>query len=94
MNTKSLESLRKEIDELDEKLVVLLTQRMNVALAIADLKDNSISSVQAKHRVKKVLDRVAKIASNNNGNEQFVRKIYSVIIEELTTLQLMKKGLM
>lgn len=94
MNTKTLEFYRNEIDKLDEKLVVLLIKRMNIALSISDVKDNNISSIHAKDRVNIVLDRVAKLAIKNNADEHFIRNVYSVLIEELTIMQLKKKGLM
>jgi len=93
VNTEDLDSLRKKIDMIDEKIVVLLIQRMNIALSISDIKENNIVSIQSKDRVSIVLERVARIATENNGDDNFIREIYSLIIEKLTMMQLNKKGL-
>ncbi|RLM22281.1 hypothetical protein BIY29_12350 [Brenneria alni] len=89
----TLEDLRNEINALDTQLVTLLVKRMHVALSIADLKENSVDAVTAKNRVEAVLGRVSQLAANNNGDEAFIRKIYELIISELTEMQLKKKGL-
>lgn len=93
VNTEHLDLLRRKIDIIDEKIVVLLVQRMNVALSISDVKENNIVSIRAKDRVSIVLERVTKIATENNDGDDFIREVYSLIIEKLTMMQLNKKGL-
>lgn len=95
MNNKSteLKAFRERIDIIDNQLVTLLTERMNIALNIADIKADSVDEVVASDRVKIVTDRVAGIARSIQGNEVFIRNIYGLIIKELTNMQLHKKGL-
>lgn len=47
MTNKSvaLDKLRQDIDTIDNQLVRLLTDRMNIALNIADMKANSVDEV-------------------------------------------------
>lgn len=96
MTNKSvaLDKLRQDIDIIDNQLVRLLTDRMNIALNIADMKANNVDAVVASDRVKIVTDRVADIALSIQGNEVFIRNVYGLIIEELTRMQLHKKDLL
>lgn len=89
----ALKKLREDIDRIDNQLVRLLTDRMNIALNIADLKADSVDKVVARDRVKIVTDRVAGIALSIQGDEIFIRNVYGMIIDELTRMQLQKKGL-
>lgn len=91
--SSTLEELREEIDNIDNQLVRLLTDRMYIALNIADMKADNIDEVVASDRVKIVTDRVAGIARSIQSNEIFIRSVYGTIIEELTRMQLHKKGL-
>ncbi len=91
--SSTLEELREEIDNIDNQLVRLLTDRMYIALNIADMKADNIDEVVASDRVKIVTDRVAGIARSIQSNEVFIRSVYGTIIEELTRMQLHKKGL-
>lgn len=85
---------RNEIDGIDENIVRLLTRRMHLALEIADLKANNVAAVTAKNRVSEVLDRIARLTIENNGDEEFILEIYTLIIDKLTQMQLKKKGMM
>lgn len=87
-----LDNLRNKINKIDEEMVVLLIKRMHLALKISDFKDSNLKAITAKGRVSEVLERVTRLAIENNGDEMFVRKIYTLIIEDLTRMQLKKKG--
>ncbi len=60
----SLEDLRKQIDELDSRLVKLLNERARVVVQIGKLKTKTGKPVYAPDREKEVLARIAKA---NNG---------------------------
>ena len=60
----ALENLRKQIDELDSRLVKLLNERAHVVVEIGKLKSKTGGPVYAPDREKEVL---AKIAKANNG---------------------------
>ena len=55
---KNLDALRKQIDELDKKLIALLSARANVVVEVGTLKRNSDKPIYAPHRERAVLDRV------------------------------------
>ena len=60
----SLEDLRKQIDELDLKLVELLNERASVVVDIGQLKNKGDKPIYAPDREKDVF---AKLADVNNG---------------------------
>ncbi|WP_413112921.1 chorismate mutase [Thaumasiovibrio sp. DFM-14] len=93
-NTPTLDSIRQEINDIDKVLVELLSKRTELALRISELKSNSVSAVQAKDRVELVIANVRKLAKEQGGNEDFIEKVYRLIIKELTDMQLKKKGLL
>jgi chorismate mutase-like protein len=81
-----LENLRKQIDEIDQKLLHLINQRADLALVIVEIKKNLSLPIFDSEREKKILDR---IKSNNHGplSEESVEKIFSAIIQEHRLLE-------
>ncbi|MBC8201587.1 MAG: prephenate dehydratase [Planctomycetes bacterium] len=55
---KNLDALRKQIDDLDKKLIALLSARANVVVDVGNLKRDSDTPIYAPHRERAVLDRV------------------------------------
>ena len=53
-----LEPLRKRIDELDEQIVQLLTERAKVVVDVGEAKRGSQTPIYAPHRERAVLDRI------------------------------------
>lgn len=60
----ALESLRKQIDGLDEKIVELLNERARVVVQIGKVKQQSNAPIYAPDRERAVLEKVRKL---NNG---------------------------
>ncbi len=60
----SLEEFRKQIDEMDAKLVELLNERARIVMEIGKLKAQAERPIYAPDREKQVLDKVVK---NNQG---------------------------
>jgi chorismate mutase/prephenate dehydratase len=57
-DTEILESLRKQIDDLDSKLIELLSTRAKVVVEVGELKRDTETPIYAPHRERAVLDRV------------------------------------
>lgn len=53
-----LAEYRKQIDDLDERIVKLLNERATVVLAVGKVKQDEAISVYAPHRERQVLDRI------------------------------------
>ncbi len=82
----SLETVRKKIDNVDEKLVKLLNERTRYALEIGKLKKKDGKSIYVPAREKQVLARVSKL---NGGPlaEKSIRAIYREIMSAALALE-------
>ena len=76
----NLESLRQEIDSVDEKLVELLEKRMSLISQIVDYKRNSQKAVLDLDREQEVLRSVSKKISNPDF-ESTIIAIFSNIMK-------------
>src|SRR2546430_2066578 len=83
----SIPALRRHIDRIDDRILRLLNERAAVAVAIAEQKARTNSSVYAPGRERGVLGRVAR---TNRGPlpEQSVRAIFREIISASRSLEL------
>ena len=70
-----LDDLRKQIDELDKKLVELLSMRAKVVVEVGKFKRDTDTPIYAPHRERAVLDRV--LAANNGPlSDKTIEAIY------------------
>ena len=77
-----LKDLRKEIDRIDKELLVVLAERMRLIPSVAEYKKkNNIQRYQPE-REKEVIRLRKEIASKLNLNQDFIEKIFKVIIED------------
>jgi isochorismate pyruvate lyase len=90
--SQELAGIRSRIDQIDDQLVPLLSQRIALALQASRYK-NTVEEVRGCDRVRQVLDAVASRAVGAGGDADTVVEIYRFIIEKLTTLQLREKGM-
>ena len=77
---KTLESIREEIDEVDEKLSFLMAKRMGLAEEIAEEKKKSGLSVKNPERENEVLNHVGERAGKEKA--KYVQNVYKKLIEE------------
>ena len=72
---KTLEDLRKQIDELDQTLVSLLCERANIVVKVGAFKQDTDTPIYAPHREREVLDRVL---AHNKGplSDRTIEAIY------------------
>ena len=75
-----LESIREEIDEVDEKLSFLMAKRMGLAEEIAEEKKKSGLSVKNPERENEVLNHVGERAGKEKA--KYVQNVYKKLIEE------------
>jgi chorismate mutase len=77
-----MEKLRKRIDELDYKLLLLLEKRFALCSDFAQLKKKQRLPVQILQRENEILESRVQIAKKYGLSEVFVRKFFSLILEE------------
>jgi len=85
-NNADLESLRRQIDELDAKIVDLLNQRARVVIEIGKAKHANGGPIYVPEREKAVLDRVAELNKGPLPNES-LRAIYRELMSSSFALE-------
>ena len=89
--TKKLNFLRKKIDEIDEQILKLLSQRMKHVFKVGELKKKrGIIPLDSK-RWKKVLDSKLKLAKNLELDKKMIKDIYERIHEAALELELLMR---
>ncbi len=85
-SSQNLTKLRKDIDDIDKKLLELLNERGNVALKISELKRENSYSVYDPVREKEIEKKLARL---NNGPlaQESVLSVYREIISACRKLQ-------
>lgn len=86
--TESLAALRKQIDEMDDSLMNLLTRRMRVSREIAAYKKEHSMGVVQTGRYTEILDKRGAQGSMCGMAPAFVKKVYEAIHEESVRQQM------
>lgn len=79
--------LRKEIDEIDNKLIELLSERMNISNKIAKIKKESNLSVLQVNRWNKLLGDRMEYAQIKGISTPFIKETFELIHKESIRLQ-------
>lgn len=82
-----LEKLRKEIDEIDLKIVELLAKRLSVVSSIGKLKKQLNLKPLDEKRWNEVLNTKISLAKNFNLSQQFIKRIYNLIHEHALKIE-------
>jgi chorismate mutase len=83
----TLESLRSEIDRLDDQIVRLLADRTRVVQRIVGFKHDE-DAVRGADRVRQVLDRIRARAESHGLDPTIAERTYRTLIDALTEMQL------
>ncbi|HEX4338261.1 MAG TPA: chorismate mutase [Polyangiaceae bacterium] len=86
MTAPELESLRLAIDDVDRKLLELMTERVRLVLAVGDFKRARQMPVYDPERERRVLERLASLAEPplDGGT---VRRVFERLIDEMRGLE-------
>jgi chorismate mutase-like protein len=82
LNGTSLEGLRAQLDEIDERLLRLVRERIELIVRIAEYKREHDVPMMQPHRVDAKYERAAAFAAENGLGPAYLRRLYEVIIEE------------
>jgi chorismate mutase len=77
---------RKKIDQLDEQIVLLLSERAAAAVAIGQLKQKSASAIYEPHREQIVFDHVRQVNPGPLTGAQ-LQDLYERIMDVMRSLQ-------
>lgn len=84
-----LDSLRKDIDEIDQAIVELLARRMDACRSIAEVKARSNSQVMQPDRVRNVLVSRRQWAIDSAIDPDFAEQIFRAILAETHRIELL-----
>ena len=87
MLMKTLEELRKEIDEIDHELLQILTKRLNAVKQVVELKNIAGITVLDEKRREELLKSIKEKAKDLNLSEDFVEKLFETIHDHSVELQ-------
>lgn len=82
-----LKKLRKLVDLIDSELVNLISARQQLAEAIGKLKKQNKISIKNPLREQVILDRTTSIARKKKLDDEFVKKIFKLIIKHSRKIQ-------
>jgi len=83
----SLEDLRKDIDDIDARMVRLLAQRVNVSRKIGALKKKGRRQVLDGTREKEVIQHVRRLAQKEDINPEDVERLYRLVMAASRSVQ-------
>lgn len=82
-----LEKLRKQIDEIDNRLLFLLEERFRLAKEVKKIKINNSLAIEDKNRELQILNRLKIKAASLNISQKFISKIFQQILAESKKIQ-------
>ncbi len=83
----SLESIRKEIDAIDESIIELIRQRLSFSTEIAHEKIKNNLQLRDAAREKEILKKYIQIAEKKGIDKKLIEKIFMLLIEGSVSLQ-------
>lgn len=86
-NCKDLNEVRENIDKIDNQIVKLIAERSCYVKQAANFKKDT-DDVKAPKRVEMVIEKVRKLAENNDVNPNIVEVVYRNMINSFITLEL------
>jgi len=81
MDNSKLDSLRQNLDNIDEQIISLLAERQMNVDAIGSVKLNTQSPTRDYQREKQVIDNITKYAENKNVDPEIAKQIFTLIIK-------------
>ena len=75
---KRILNLRKEIDEIDEKIITLLKSRTDLSKKVGELKVTLNIPVEDKGRENEIIQRLGELANGHLKEEQLIRIFMAV----------------
>ncbi len=78
---ESLQDIRNHIDELDEKIIPLLCERIQYITQAAQFKD-SATDTRRFGRIEAIITRAKAYANITGANEDYIEAVYRFLIDE------------
>jgi chorismate mutase / prephenate dehydratase len=89
---EQLETCRKQIDSLDQRIVELIQERAGVVKQVGEIKRAANLPVTVPSREKQVIDKVEDLAKNGPLPSEAVGRIYEELITEMRNWEATTSG--
>lgn len=86
--TKNLTELRKEIDAVDEQLLLLIDRRVGIAREIGQWKREHDEPVIQAQRYQEVLNHYLELGASKGLSEDLVRAVFETLHKESVRVEL------
>jgi len=83
----SLQEVRDEIDNLDDKLVDLLSERSHLIRQAAAFK-NSVDEVKAEDRIEYIMQRIRQRAIELGINPNMISELFTIMINDMVETEI------
>lgn len=81
-----LSRLREQIDEIDSRILALINQRLEIGMAVGNIKKKAGTQILDRSREKSVIEKLSKI-NQGPATEQLLRYIFNVIMTATRDIQ-------
>jgi chorismate mutase len=82
-----MKEVRRKIDAIDKKLIVLLAERAELSVQLGKIKKQKGLPVSDKKRETEIIEKIRKLAKKHDLNPLFIKKLYTDIIKESKRIQ-------
>ena len=82
-----IESLRKEIDQVDKEILSLFAKRMKISKQIAKIKQKSGEKIISTKREADILSKLKKLSVKKGLNFTFISSVFNLILKESRDIQ-------
>ena len=87
MKTDDLEEFRNKINDLDDKIIALLGERLAICRAVGRFKAKHAIEVMQRKRINQVKTRNAELGVEAGLRPEFTRALYGLIIGEACRME-------
>ena len=84
---EKLQNFRRRIDSIDEKIIRLISERLEICKEVAEFKSENDIPMMQPERVKEVLRKRKELADELQINPLLIENIYKLIVEEACALE-------
>ena len=78
-----LENLRLKIDEIDESIIELFSERFKVTQKVALVKKRHNLEAIDSSREARQMEKIAKLSSKNKINTELIKNIFRLVIDDV-----------
>ena len=82
-----LEELRNKINEIDQQIIALLGKRREISGKVIEIKERYDFPLRDKAREKELIEKLIQLGKEYNVDENLIKKIYTIIIDDSVKLQ-------